>query len=121
MVGGHQKDGRDANGLIVIISSYIHLFAATFPDRVTFHSYPMPRRSVEDHDPLTLAIAPPPNENPADKEKRLTQERKAKEISDKIDEEINAQRLAEKKEVPIKVLLLGVYFPASFQAIALNF
>ncbi|KAJ4000650.1 guanine nucleotide binding protein, alpha subunit [Lentinula boryana] len=69
----------------------------------------MPRRSVasEDNDPLTLAIAPPPNETPVERERRLAEEKKAKEISDSIDEEINAQRLAEKKEDSVKVLLLG--------------
>ncbi|KAJ3971688.1 guanine nucleotide binding protein, alpha subunit [Lentinula raphanica] len=69
----------------------------------------MHRRSAvsEDEDPLTLAIAPPPNETPAEREHRLFEERKAKEISDRIDEEINAQRLAEKKENPVRVLLLG--------------
>ncbi|KAJ3733784.1 guanine nucleotide binding protein, alpha subunit [Lentinula guzmanii] len=69
----------------------------------------MPRRSVasEDNDPLTLAIAPPPNETPVEREQRLAEEKKAKEISDSIDEEINAQRLAEKKEDSVKVLLLG--------------
>ncbi|KAJ3988831.1 guanine nucleotide binding protein, alpha subunit [Lentinula detonsa] len=69
----------------------------------------MPRRSVasEDNDPLTLAIAPPPNETPVEREQRLAEEKKAKEVSDSIDEEINAQRLAEKKEDSVKVLLLG--------------
>ncbi|KAJ3867957.1 guanine nucleotide binding protein, alpha subunit [Lentinula novae-zelandiae] len=70
----------------------------------------MTRRSVtsEDEDPLTLAIAPPPNETPTQRNQRLAEEKKAKEISDSIDEEINAQRLAEKKENPVKVLLLGM-------------
>lgn len=70
----------------------------------------MTRRSVtsEDEDPLTLAIAPPPNETPTQRDQRLAEEKKAKEISDSIDEEINVQRLAEKKENPVKVLLLGM-------------
>ncbi|KAJ4483690.1 guanine nucleotide binding protein, alpha subunit [Lentinula aciculospora] len=69
----------------------------------------MPRHSVtsEDEDPLTLAIAPPPNETPAERERRIVEEKKAREISDIIDEEINMQRLAEKRENPVKVLLLG--------------
>ncbi|GAW05553.1 guanine nucleotide-binding protein alpha-4 subunit [Lentinula edodes] len=69
----------------------------------------MTHRSVtsEDEDPLTLAIAPPPNETPTQRDQRLAEEKKAKEISDSIDEEINVQRLAEKKENPVKVLLLG--------------
>ncbi|KAF9070844.1 guanine nucleotide binding protein, alpha subunit [Rhodocollybia butyracea] len=68
----------------------------------------MPRRSLtEDEDPLSKLIAPPPNESPAEREQRISEEKKAKEISDGIDEELNAQRLAEKKENKISVLLLG--------------
>ncbi|KAL0579767.1 hypothetical protein V5O48_002261 [Marasmius crinis-equi] len=67
------------------------------------------RRSMpDDDDPLTRAMAPPPDETPSDREARLQAEQEAKKRSDAIDEEINQQRLAEKKEQPpVKVLLLG--------------
>lgn len=75
----------------------------------------MPIRRSEDVDPLTLAIAPPANETPVERAQRLAQEKKAKEISDRIDEEINAQRNAEKKESPVRVLLLGERKHSSFK------
>jgi guanine nucleotide-binding protein subunit alpha len=68
---------------------------------------PLRRSTTEDVDPLTLAIAPPANESPVERAERLAREKKAKEQSDSIDREIDAQRNAEKKESPVKVLLLG--------------
>ncbi|KAJ8076936.1 hypothetical protein PM082_001359 [Marasmius tenuissimus] len=66
------------------------------------------RRSMPDDDPLTRAMAPPADETPSQREARLLTELEAKKRSDAIDEEINQQRLAEKKEqAPVKVLLLG--------------
>ncbi|KAF9268760.1 P-loop containing nucleoside triphosphate hydrolase protein [Marasmius fiardii PR-910] len=66
------------------------------------------KRNTVDDDPLTRAIAPPPNETSAEREARLAAEQLAKKRSDQIDEEINQQRLAEKKEqAAVKVLLLG--------------
>ena len=44
-----------------------------------------------DEDPLTLALSPPPNETPEQREKRLREEARAQKISDAIDEEIKAQ------------------------------
>ncbi|KAE9408619.1 G-protein alpha subunit [Gymnopus androsaceus JB14] len=68
---------------------------------------PSLRRSTEDVDPLTLAIAPPANESPVERAARLASEKAAKEVSDRIDEEIlAAQRNADKKDV-VRVLLLG--------------
>lgn len=62
----------------------------------------------DDSDPLAAVLAPPPNETPAERERRLQAEAEAKRISDAIDEEIQAQAKAEKKAPkPIKVLLLG--------------
>jgi guanine nucleotide-binding protein subunit alpha len=58
-------------------------------------------------DPLTRALAPPPNETPAQRDARLKAEKEAKLRSDAIDEEINRQRVAEKKERSVRVLLLG--------------
>ncbi|KAK7045704.1 hypothetical protein VNI00_007537 [Paramarasmius palmivorus] len=70
---------------------------------------PKARRSVSDDDPLTRAMAPPPNETPAQREERLQREKEAKERSDAIDNEINQQRMADKKEqAPVKVLLLAM-------------
>lgn len=70
---------------------------------------PSLRRSTEDVDPLTLAIAPPANESPVERAARLASEKAAKEVSDRIDEEIlAAQRNADKKDV-VRVLLLGEF------------
>lgn len=53
-------------------------------------------------------MAPPPDETPAQRAERLRAEAEAKRISDMIDEELNRQRLAEKKgPKPVKILLLG--------------
>ncbi|CCM04111.1 uncharacterized protein FIBRA_06271 [Fibroporia radiculosa] len=60
-----------------------------------------------DDDPLTLAIAPPPNETPEEKEARLKAEAEARSVSEKIDEQLKAERAALKKKKPVKVLLLG--------------
>ncbi|KAH7882371.1 guanine nucleotide binding protein, alpha subunit [Phlebopus sp. FC_14] len=66
------------------------------------------RQRISDDDPLTRAIAPPPNESPAEREQRISKEQEAKRVSDAIDEELNRQRIAEKKgPKPIKILLLG--------------
>jgi hypothetical protein len=61
-----------------------------------------------DEDPLSQAIAPPPNETPAQRDARVQAEREAKRISDAIDDEINKERIAAKKAPkPVKILLLG--------------
>ncbi|KAF8136929.1 guanine nucleotide binding protein, alpha subunit [Boletus edulis] len=66
-----------------------------------------PRRHKDD-DPLTRAIAPPPNETSTERELRMAVEQEAKRVSDAIDDELNRQRIAEKKSPrPIKILLLG--------------
>ena len=78
-------------------------FAAYMPSRVI-------SRFVDDYDPITKALAPPPNEAPAEREARLLSEKAAKQVSDLIDEELNQQRIAEKKAPKaLKVLLLGEY------------
>ncbi|KAI9460793.1 G-alpha-domain-containing protein [Boletus coccyginus] len=68
-----------------------------------------PRRpKTSDDDPLTRAIAPPPNETPAQRELRIAAEQEAKRVSDAIDDELNRQRIADKKNPkPVKILLLG--------------
>ena len=60
-----------------------------------------------DEDPLARLLAPPPNESPEEKEARLRLEAEARQISDRIDEQIKAERAALKKNRPVKVLLLG--------------
>ncbi|KAF8906474.1 guanine nucleotide-binding protein alpha-4 subunit [Gymnopilus junonius] len=70
------------------------------------------RRSIrgdpERDDPLSRAIAPPENESQEEYAARLATEEEAQKCSDAIDEEINRQRL-ENKRAPksIRVLLLG--------------
>ncbi|TFY73099.1 hypothetical protein EWM64_g10913, partial [Hericium alpestre] len=48
-------------------------------------------------DPLTRALAPPPNETAEERERRLLAEQEARKHSEQIDEEINQERLAAKK------------------------
>ncbi|KAL0952601.1 hypothetical protein HGRIS_006856 [Hohenbuehelia grisea] len=61
-----------------------------------------------DEDPLTLALAPPPNESATDRTAREAAEAEAKRISDEIDEQIRKEREGRKrKKRPVKVLLLG--------------
>ena len=64
-------------------------------------------RSFEE-DPLTLAIAPPPDETVEQRQIREAAEAEAKRISDEIDEQLRKEREAErKKKRPVKLLLLG--------------
>jgi hypothetical protein len=64
------------------------------------------RMSIED--PLTLAIAPPKDETPQEKDTREQAEIEARRISDAIDEQIRQERTAlKKKKKSVKVLLLG--------------
>ncbi|KAJ7157203.1 guanine nucleotide binding protein, alpha subunit [Mycena filopes] len=68
----------------------------------------VPRRSMEDSDPIANAIAPPQNESPEDKEIRIQKERAAKQVSDAIDAELVREQAYEKKRPkPVKILLLG--------------
>lgn len=61
----------------------------------------------QDDDPLTKAIAPPPNETEVERAVRVAAEREAQKISDAIDEELNRQRMHERKVKCVRVLLLG--------------
>ncbi|KAJ8690482.1 hypothetical protein PTI98_011907 [Pleurotus ostreatus] len=64
-------------------------------------------RSMEE-DPLTLAMSPPPNETPEERQAREAREAEAQRISDEIDEQIRKEKEARrKKKRPVKVLLLG--------------
>ncbi|KAA1473649.1 G-alpha-domain-containing protein [Dentipellis sp. KUC8613] len=68
-----------------------------------------PVASITDRDdPLTRALAPPPDETPEARDVRLRAEAEARKHSDMIDEELNQERLAAKKSPkPVKILLLG--------------
>lgn len=70
----------------------------------------IPVRAMDDSDPLSTLTAPPVDESLADKEARITLEKEAKKVSDAIDDELDRQRVAEKKGPrPVKVLLLGEF------------
>ena len=61
-----------------------------------------------DDDPLALAIAPPPDETAEQREARLSAEAEAKIVSERIDEQLKAERAAQRKRSQtVKVLLLG--------------
>ncbi|KAG8902846.1 hypothetical protein FRC01_009452, partial [Tulasnella sp. 417] len=68
-----------------------------------------PVNSFNDEDPLALAIRPPADETPQQREARLAEEAAAKKISDDIDEQIRAESKRRKARAKreIKVLLLG--------------
>ncbi|KAI0830330.1 G-alpha-domain-containing protein [Trametes gibbosa] len=60
-----------------------------------------------DEDPLARLLAPPPNETPEEREIRLMLEAEARARSERIDDQIRAEKAALKKNKPVKVLLLG--------------
>ncbi|KAH9913679.1 G-alpha-domain-containing protein [Epithele typhae] len=64
-------------------------------------------RNVETPDPLTAALQPPPDETPAERRAREHAEAQARRVSDQIDSELTAERLAMKRKRPVKLLLLG--------------
>ncbi|KAI0768681.1 G-alpha-domain-containing protein [Trametes elegans] len=67
----------------------------------------MPVRA-ETPDPLAIAIAPPPNETPAERWARDQREAHARRISEQIDDQIRAEKQAlKKRKPPMKLLLLG--------------
>lgn len=75
-----------------------------------------------DDDPLTKALAPPPNETPEQRDTRLRAEKEAQLRSDAIDEEINRQRVAEKRESKcVRMLLLGNAYLVLTLYILVNF
>ncbi|KAG6910377.1 hypothetical protein DXG01_011092 [Tephrocybe rancida] len=64
--------------------------------------------SYESEDPLTLALAPPPDETPEQRQAREYAEAQAKKVSDEIDEQIRKEKEGDKrKKKPVKLLLLG--------------
>lgn len=58
-------------------------------------------------DPLTRAMAPPPDETIQERDIRLQKEREAKKVSDEIDAEL--RKNMKKNAKTVKVLLLGEY------------
>jgi len=66
----------------------------------------MPR--TIDEDPLTRAIAPPPNESLEERHARELAEAEARRVSDEIDTRLRTEKAAmKKKKKAVKVLLLG--------------
>ncbi len=61
----------------------------------------------DSEDPLTRALAPPPNESPNEREQRLRAEAEAQRKSDQIDEVLKAERATLKKRKIMRMLLLG--------------
>ncbi|OCH86407.1 P-loop containing nucleoside triphosphate hydrolase protein [Obba rivulosa] len=65
-------------------------------------------RSFADDDPLSRAIAPPPDESPEERAARLRKEADAQRISDEIDERIGQDRAAWRRNKSLfRLLLLG--------------
>jgi hypothetical protein len=67
---------------------------------------------ADSDDPLTRAIAPPPNESIQERDARIHREREAKRVSDEIDEEL--RKGSKKGTKPVKILLLGASISTSF-------
>ncbi|KAF7349021.1 hypothetical protein MVEN_01423400 [Mycena venus] len=64
-------------------------------------------RSI-DTDPLAAALAPPQNETPEERQRRIQSERAAKQVSDEIDDQLSRERQqAKRMPKPVKILLLG--------------
>ncbi|KIY48417.1 G-alpha-domain-containing protein [Fistulina hepatica ATCC 64428] len=62
----------------------------------------------DENDPLAVALAPPLNETPEERDIRILTELEEKATSDRIDRWLEEQRAIEKKSLkPIKLLLLG--------------
>ncbi|KAH6916749.1 guanine nucleotide binding protein, alpha subunit [Coprinopsis sp. MPI-PUGE-AT-0042] len=65
------------------------------------------RRTISD--PLTMALIPPPNESPIEREQRLRAEQDARKVSDNIDSMLRQERVDKRRvrQQEINVLLLG--------------
>jgi hypothetical protein len=72
-----------------------------------------PANLHQDEDPLSKALAPPPDETEIEREARLAAEGEAQRRSDMIDEELSRQRVVERKTKCIRVLLLGESYAAN--------
>ncbi|KAG6884401.1 hypothetical protein C0993_011489 [Termitomyces sp. T159_Od127] len=63
---------------------------------------------VSENDPFAIFVTPPANETPAEKSARERREAEEKRVSDRIDEELKADKAAMKRQrAVVKVLLLG--------------
>ncbi|KAJ7605110.1 guanine nucleotide binding protein, alpha subunit [Mycena polygramma] len=60
-------------------------------------------------DPFSLALQPPPNETPAERQQRVELEQEQKRVSDQIDDDLRKERAERKKRArrEVKLLLLG--------------
>lgn len=79
---------------------------------------PHRKRSVSgagDFDPITAALKPPADETESEKLLRLEKERKEREVSAAIDEEIEQGQAPGKKAKATKILLLGTCIPVLSQ------
>ncbi|VDC03814.1 unnamed protein product [Peniophora sp. CBMAI 1063] len=63
--------------------------------------------SSDTDDPFTLALKPPPDETDEARSLRLAREAEARKVSQRIDDAIRAERLANKKKKIVRVLLVG--------------
>ncbi|KAI0088915.1 guanine nucleotide binding protein, alpha subunit [Irpex rosettiformis] len=61
----------------------------------------------ESDDPLTRALAPPPNETAEERAARVKKEIEAQRVSDEIDEAIKLEKNAQRKKRAMRMLLLG--------------
>ncbi|KAJ7078142.1 guanine nucleotide binding protein, alpha subunit [Mycena belliarum] len=72
---------------------------------------PSPRHnmhSLDETDPIAVALAPPQNESPEERRARIQIERAAKQASDDIDEQLRKEQQHLKRQPkPVKILLLG--------------
>ena len=74
-------------------------------------SRPRARTHSSPHDPLSAAIAPPPDESDEARAERLATEAAAQQVSEQIDQQIERDRQALKKAPKsVKLLLLGASF-----------
>ena len=73
-------------------------------------SRPRARTHSSPHDPLSAAIAPPPDESDEARQERLAAEAAAQQVSEQIDQQIERDRQALKKAPKsVKLLLLGAF------------
>jgi hypothetical protein len=63
--------------------------------------------SSQEFDPLTEALRPSPNETPVERQARLENEERARQVSQAIDASLKAERLARRKKRVVRLLLLG--------------
>jgi guanine nucleotide-binding protein alpha-1 subunit len=67
---------------------------------------PVRRRSLSD--PFAAALRPPPNETTYERDRRIADEHRARQISEAIDEQLKLERAEQRRnKVDVKVLLLG--------------